>query len=248
MKTQTLFLIALLIGLSFLCSCDNFNNESGYTKEEVKKVDTVFLNFDPFEIVYQRGAQYVEIKYGEIQEVKVVGPIDAIHQLNQGVIYKNWNIFTYPDESASEDLKIYITLPFLSQLMSEGSGPVILNNINTDRSLQVNIRNSGKVILSHAENLEELSVLISGTGNFSAEGENFGLNNLEISINGAGSFYGFPISTRFCDVHNNGTGSIFTSVLEQMDVTIDNKGSVYYKGYPVIGKRITGSGKLINNN
>jgi len=51
-----------------------------------------------------------------------------------------------------------------------------------------------------------------------------------------------------CFATISGSGNIYTSVSDLLDVKITGSGDVYYFGHPIVNVSISGSGQLINNN
>lgn len=95
--------------------------------------------------------------------------------------------------------------------------------------------------------MDELhNILHDGVGNFSLQGNNSSL--LDIQFTGVGNVdaYAFPVD--HCTVFNNGVGDCKVMVNQTLDVDISGIGDVYYRGYPEITVSDTGPGDLINDN
>ena len=87
----------------------------------------------------------------------------------------------------------------------------------------------------------------SGTGDFVIT-DSMNQQHLKISLEGAGNFLGYMMTSENCQVDISGTGNCEITVTKELDVTIDGTGSVYYKGNPSIQEDIAGTGRVINSN
>jgi hypothetical protein len=67
-------------------------------------------------------------------------------------------------------------------------------------------------------------------------------------MTGVGNIEAYEMKVNTCNVTLTGVGDCKLYVLDQLNVTITGVGYVYYKGDPVINSKITGLGKLIDDN
>lgn len=93
--------------------------------------------------------------------------------------------------------------------------------------------------------IEEVSN--TGSGNVTVANP-FPVDQMEVSILGSGSFFGFALSASTCQVDIIGSGECEISVSSDLDVVIEGSGNVYYKGSPLIHEDISGSGRVVDAN
>jgi len=63
---------------------------------------------------------------------------------------------------------------------------------------------------------------------------------------GSGKIDLLAVSARSVTAHTKGSGDIKLKASDNLDVTVDGSGSVYYSGYPSISTHISGTGNLIH--
>ena len=93
--------------------------------------------------------------------------------------------------------------------------------------------------------LEEVRSI--GSGNVTVT-DPISVDQMKVSLEGSGSFFGFPLSASTAMVDIMGSGECEITVNNDLDVLIEGSGSVYYKGSPSIQSDITGSGRVVNAN
>lgn len=131
--------------------------------------------------------------------------------------------------------------------------PNIISRIQTDVSngtWQMSLENGnyGHYELTYYLTLPTIEkVGNTGSGNVSIT-DPMETTNLDILLNGSGSFFGFPLSAQNCQVDIIGSGNCEVTANQELDVIIEGSGSVFYKGTPTIKEHITGSGRLVNSN
>ena len=86
-----------------------------------------------------------------------------------------------------------------------------------------------------------------GSGNVTVT-DAISVDQMKVSLEGSGSFIGFPLSASTATVDIMGSGECEITVNNDLDVVIEGSGSVYYKGSPSIQSDITGSGRVVNAN
>ncbi len=92
---------------------------------------------------------------------------------------------------------------------------------------------------------EFLNINNSGTGDITLSG-NFASLTLNNSGTGEVDLESAPVGA--ANVVSSGTGDIFLTVVQSLDVSISGTGDVLFKGDPVITSTISGTGELIDNN
>jgi hypothetical protein len=89
-------------------------------------------------------------------------------------------------------------------------------------------------------------IVLSGVGDFELSGND--QSTLSVTMTGVGNIEAYEMKVNTCNVTLTGVGDCKLYVLDQLNVTITGVGYVYYKGDPVINSKITGLGKLIDDN
>lgn len=223
MKSLNFGLTALIITGIFFTSCEKeklcINGEGS--------VITQTLNVADFTAIDLATACNVTITEGETLDVKAIGQANIIGRVKTNVSGGKWKIDL--DKGCYEDyeLTIAITMPNIEEVKISGHGDVSINGF---------------------ENVAQLGVSISGSGNIIANEAFPGLQKLDISISGSGEFRGFPLVTKECDINVSGSGELEVNVTEKLNVNISGSAKVYYKGTPIITQKITGSGEIIDAN
>lgn len=110
------------------------------------------------------------------------------------------------------------------------------------------MRSTGDIEINEFTGTANLTVVNSKTGNIIAKANFPDLVNLNINLNSAGSYKGFLITAINCTVKNNSAGKAEVRVDDNLDVTINSAGNVYYKGNPTITLQRNSVGRLINAN
>jgi hypothetical protein len=106
-----------------------------------------------------------------------------------------------------------------------------------------NIEMSGSGDIGTVGNFQfdDLSLLISGSGNFSFAGS---AKNMNAKISGSGNIHTFDMPTENATVKITGSGDMQINVTRQLDATISGSGDIVYKGTPSVSSRVTGSGRV----
>ena len=116
--------------------------------------------------------------------------------------------------------EVTVTLPKLTNVELTGSGDVgTIGNFRFD----------------------DLSLIISGSGNFSFAGV---CKNLNAKVSGSGDIRAFDLPTEVANVRISGSGNMQLNVSRTLDATISGSGDIIYKGNPSVSTNITGSGRV----
>jgi len=231
MKARILFFSILLAGI--------FAAGSVKAEEETRDVSS-------FSEISLRISGKLYLKQGDKQSVRVVAKESVLSDIitevkgNELVIrFPNSNLFQRNFNPGK--IEIYVTVPDVSALSVSGSGDIIAENLEarilnlslsgsggiqigslTSSKLKGSISGSGNIELGGKKTADELSVTISGSGNFNAA--DFEADQVNVTIAGSGN----------CNVLSNGN----------IKARIAGSGSVFYKGNPSIDASTAGSGKV----
>lgn len=138
---------------------------------------------------------------------------------------------------------IHVFAKNVGRLDISGSGSITTDPITTG-DLAVNISGSGKI--SANTTATKVSANISGSGNIVLTGS---ATDANYRISGSGNIDASALISQNCYSVISGSGNIYCSATDKLDVTISGSGSVYYKGTPgSVNANISGSGKLVQSN
>jgi len=241
MKT---ILILAMTGMLVAAGCTKEN----YFIHGEGRIQEIKMDLDQFHSVNLRGSMNVEISYGEKQEVVAVGHANIIDHLETRIDNGSWEIGLDQGSYSFFQLTVYITLPELQKVGSNGSGDILVNGFDIPSGLSVENRASGKILLNSVGVAETLDVKISGSGPVYCEDLPYELDKLAVNISGSGSFKGFPAVSNDCVVKLSGSGNCEVKALTFLDVQISGSGNVFYKGHPEMNVRDNGSGGIFSRN
>jgi len=164
---------------------------------------------------------------------------------------------------SSEDIRITVRVPELSRIDLNGSGNIWCDSLTTQSfdaeldgsgiircvslsvsTLDVEMDGSGEVEANGV--FDEVTTVIDGSGEVILTGES---PNADLSINGSGKIEAGNLVTHTCYANITGSGTIYTRVMDLLEVDISGSGIVYYYGdSPVVNTKISGSGQVIKKN
>lgn len=235
-------LLALCTSLIMSCSSDYdyWNNRC-----EIPRGNIVTVGFDiPVvdEISLEDNLKVV-LRYGSYFEVVAEGSSNLIDLLEFRVSGDHVSIRTRRCISSTNDLVVYITVPYIEEINNYGSGVIYSENTLWSDDLDIELNGSGVIDL--ALDVEDLDAEIIGSGSLIAEGRG---EELDLIIEGSGVFRGFDISFDEAEVESYGSGSAMIRVRDELKVRILGSGSVYFRGFPELYTNIEGSGGVFDAN
>jgi hypothetical protein len=259
-KSIILTVLAIIVSFGFIGCERGFNfvirGEGAIVSEEIPAT-----NFDRVEL----GGQFdIEITYGDTIEVIAEGQQNIIDRLK----IRNYNgKLTIELENAiyrDYDLKIYVTIPSISEVSLSGSGNITMNEFENLNDINFEISGSGSIYSKGLVIADKVNFDISGSGNidFTTECNEISTNisgsgdvvllgtaNIQnIDISGSGNFdcYGLTCNDAYIEVSGSGDCEIFANRV--LNVDISGRGNVYYKGNPQVSMHISGLGSVLNEN
>ena len=256
MKTRNIIiLIPLLLMILLVSSCYKGWNriEGNYDVA----VETRYLN--PFNRVYNEGSFDVYIIPDTVYYVVIEAESNLISRIATIVKGSNLEVTTNDNLQNHYPMKVYIHTPDIHGVFLSGSGLIDATDISTP-FLEIALSGSGYVnFVGEAETLyvsisgsgdgvidavsEEIEAKISGSGELQMFGS---ANKGTYFISGSGEIRAYDLVLQECYADISGSGDMFISVEDYLDVTISGSGSVYYLGDPVIDTHISGSGNVIH--
>jgi len=138
-------------------------------------------------------------------------------------------------------IKIYITMPDITEIELSGSGSVMSQTPIRAAALKIGLSGSGNVKITSLQS-SSLFANITGSGDIYLSGEN-DQANMDATITGSGSIKAEELRVANATVHITGSGSARVNVMKELETNITGSGSVQYRGNPMINAHSTGSGR-----
>ncbi|MEM6379317.1 MAG: head GIN domain-containing protein [Bacteroidota bacterium] len=201
------------------------------------------LDINEFDGLSLQIAASVFITQGTEFEVRAEGQENIIRELELDVRDRFWEIEFDRCVRNADDLRIYITMPAITELQISGSGDIFGENVFVTDDLFLRISGSGDMNLGL--DADDVNMTISGSGRMRLEGT---ADDLSIQISGSGDIFAFDLASSSANVNIRGSGDAEVAVESALDVRISGSGDVFYKGNPVIDSSISGSGEVIDAN
>ncbi|HEY1199785.1 MAG TPA: head GIN domain-containing protein [Niastella sp.] len=137
-------------------------------------------------------------------------------------------------------IKVYITAPQLSKILSQGMGDVVGQTAITDPSkLEIELQGDGNINLD--VDAPEVKAVVTGIGNIQLKGQS---KNVECKVVGEGNIKAIDLQAEEAKVSILGDGDVDVSTSVKLDVNITGNGNVKYKGNVTPSKSVTGSGNI----
>jgi hypothetical protein len=240
MKTKV-FTITILIAFSFFTSCVppylNCIDGNGNLTTESRVVSN-------FEKVESLGSYNVYVSLDSVQSVFVEAESNILNYIetkvdNNTLIIKTQNGRCIDNH---EPINIYVKTPYVSSLSLSGSGNIVADSLNAE-NMKVRLSGSGDVTAKIFCN--NLNVNLTGSGDIKLSGI---AEKSDIELTGSGNISSLPLLENKSFTTITGSGDVYISVSEFLDVKISGSGSVYYQGNPAVNFDVTGSGQIINYN
>jgi hypothetical protein len=199
---------------------------SGFDKILAENNINVFITEDPvFEVTVEAGENIVPLIITEI----IDGTL-CIRNKNRC----NWT------RSYKKPLNVYVKMPKLIYLTSDGTGDVkSLNTITTD-TMDVETKNSGNIELS--VNCLLVDSHMHGSGDFTVHGRT---NEHHISVGGTAYMFASDLQTNYTYIHSYTLGLSYVRASGLLICRIDEKGDIFCYGQPNEVQKIqNGPGQL----
>jgi hypothetical protein len=258
MKSLVL-LIALALVTLLYTGCDKINCIDGN-----EMVVTDIRSVGDFSRISSEGEFNVTITQDTIDEVIVEAESNLLPYIDTWVEGSTLVIKEHHGRCINNNYPVNITVRTrnINFIRLSGSGDIYgSNNFNTSY-LNVDLSGSGLIdIAVTADNVEStisgsgsiklgvsadhLKATISGSGEFQLSGD---VHKGDLIISGSGNIYAYGLIQDICVATITGSGNMFLTVHNLLDVRITGSGSVHYKGNPTVTLNITGSGSVIHEN
>lgn len=254
-KTNVLTgLLLLMTGMIFTGCYKNWGHVEGNYK-----VETDTRQLPEFEKVFNEGNFDVYILQDGLSEVEVEAESNLIPLIRTRIEGSALVIDTKDNLRNNYPMKIYVHMGDLNEIKLSGSGLMQAENISTG-DLQTDLSGSGSVFISGTANdvqssisgsgsmesgivCDELEADISGSGEMEIYGN---ANKGDFRISGSGSIRAYELTLKDCYADISGSGSMYLTVENYLNVKISGSGNVNYMGDPSLDVNISGSGSVIH--
>lgn len=143
----------------------------------------------------------------------------------------------------TDQVKVNISMPSLKGLDLSGSGKIAVDDAFRGSQLDLSISGSGKILMD-APDYQKMECSIAGSGDciILKKGK---IDEASVNVSGSGNFSAKDSNIDEMEVNISGSGNCTAKVKQLLEVNIAGSGDVIYYGNPKIRKRISGSGKVI---
>jgi hypothetical protein len=241
MLKRFIFFTALLLPVVFSsCKKENRCDCIKRTGDIIKDV----RHIDGFDKIWLETNVNVFITQDTVFEVTVeagenIAPLIKTEVLDGTLYIRNKNRCNW-SRSYKKPLNVYIKMPRITFITSDGTGDIIsLNTITTD-TMDIQTKNSGNVELT-VNNLRVLTH-VHGSGDVTLHGNT---SEHDISIGGTAYIYASELKTVYTYIHTFTLGTSYIQASNLLLCRIDTKGDIICYGHPVtVGKTQNGTGQL----
>jgi len=210
--------IAVIYTLFLFPSCDDGNgciDGSGDTVTEE-------LELEPFHSIMTETAFEIQIEQGTEQLVEVDGQQNIINEITTDVSDGIW-LISLPGECYNNlNIVMRITIPTLKLIESSGADRVILNSFDSLDQLQILVSGSGRFFQSGQLNIsDQLTVQSTGSGEINAH---FDSERLNVLVSGSGDVNLSGITDSQI-ISMTGAGNYYAFDLTSNSCIIENSGA-----------------------
>jgi len=149
----------------------------------------------------------------------------------------NWN-----DMKGRESVVIRVSLPALSRLALAGSGNLDVGSFDDISELEVHLSGSGNLTVKGGLNVNgNIDIHLAGSGDIDLKGE---AKSADISLAGSGDISARDMHVDIAEVSIAGSGDVSIHCSTELDVNIAGSGDVDYYGSPSLKQSVRGSGDV----
>jgi len=213
----------VMLGAVLLAAC-SANGDDGPGIAPTGSGTTRAFAAEGFSKLGLNGSDDVDVRAGPAFSVRAEGPseeLDRLRVVRKGdtlAIGRQNRMFGW---GSSAKVKIYVTLPRLSEANIAGSGTMAVDRVDGDR-FEANIAGSGDLNVA-ALTVDEAEVSIAGSGNVRAGGA---VKRLGVNIAGSGSLDAAGLRAERAAVSVAGSGDVRAAVGGMADVSMMGSGNV----------------------
>ena len=248
-------MVMLIIATVYLTGCE----KPWQRVEGNRDVVTETRSVPSFDRVQNTGIFDVYIIQSDYYEVVMEAESNLLPFIRTGVSGNTLKVETRDNLRPNYPIKVIVYTPEVEEVKLSGSGLIFSDTLYVDK-LEVFLSGSGEIDLlvfgndiyteisgsGSATVYAETDILgarISGSGDMHLAGA---ANRADYTISGSGTLRAYELPVKECYTKTSGSGDMYVSVSDFLDVNITGSGNVYYSGNPVMNVKITGSGKVIH--
>jgi len=212
----------------------------------------------PFNRVVNSGVFNVYVQQDSVSEVTIEAESNLIQSIRTRISGTTLEIDTKDNLNSHYPINLYIRTPDVNGISLNGSGIISANDIVTSQ-LDVDISGSGDIEVSAEADHVRIGISGSGTGDIQVttdiiESEITGSGDMyfagiantgDFRISGSGTIRAEALQLKECYANISGSGSMYVTVSDLLDVNISGSGSIFYYGNPTVKTNISGSGDVI---
>lgn len=234
-KTKaSIIILSYFVSLLTLTSCNPCVKGSGHTKSETR----ILSNFTE---VRSNGSYNIVLIEGNESKVTIHGDENILSHVKTNV---NNGILEIETKGVrcirhSEDIIIYVTTPVYSEIKLNGSGKISSQDTLHCENLTVKLSGSGEFSLKVVS--QNLTVKLSGSGTYNLFGNT---KALSVVISGSGDVNAFQLRSNTSNVSISGSGNCEVNSVDYLTISISGSGNVKYANQPIVNKTISGSGSV----
>ncbi len=195
---------------------------------------------DDFSQLELSGSEDIYISQGSELRVEIEAQSNIHDELIAEVNSGKFQLKVKDCIVAYEPIKVYLTLPTLTELEVSGSGSIVV--LDPYHTSQCHLSISGSGDIHHDLQCDELAVELSGSGDLYLEGHS---SYQFINLSGSGDYYGLKLQSDTAVVNISGSGKAGISVNHYLHANLSGSGNLYYQGSPATAIITTGSGRVI---
>lgn len=231
----------MILGVATLSAC-SIGHDDGPGVTPTGSGTSRTYAVDGFSRIDLGGSDDVDVRAGTGFSVRAEGPSDELDRLriardgNTLEIGRKRSFFGW---GSSSKVKVYVTLPQLTEANIAGSGTMAVDRVEGGR-FEGNIAGSGDLNIA-ALATETADVSIAGSGNVRAGGT---VKRLEVSIAGSGSLDAAGLRVGEAKVSVAGSGDVRAAVSGQAKVDLMGSGDVDLGAEAVCRVSKMGSGSV----
>jgi len=230
-------IIFLLIFSACISGCSVFCTEG------TGSIETETRNLEDFKnIVLDLSADVTVVK-GQPAKAEIQTYRNLLEKIETKTSRGKLKITSDGCVSATEKIKIKITLPELEGLQINGSGNIMVPDTFMVDKINMEINGSGDISASLVAAKAESE--IHGSGNIILTGS-ADINNIDIM--GSGNFKAQNLPCNESTIDIKGSGDVYVYTIKNLEIDLAGSGTVHYKGKPRVQSDVKGSGKVIDEN
>lgn len=236
---NSLYLTPLFLMLLFY-SCDFRVSE--YKGESIEKE----IDIKEFSSLHVKGAFEIILIQGEKAELRFEGNEELINEIEIDQNEDQLSIILISDKSKTfkkNELKVFITLTTLENLVFEGVGEIKTDGFLAIEKIEINGKGVGNIELNL--DAQEIITDLNFVGNMKLVGS---AEQVFLSNEGIGNIDAAELIAQNMEIISSGIGAVSVYCENELSIEVNGIGSVTYTGNPeVISEKVSGIGKINRN-